>query len=195
MNTSRPTDRKCETVPDLLFLDTETLGLSPYAPIWELAALRRSEATGEETTLHLFVEHTDADRWMVSLPEQFRADYLNRYDADAAVPIQEAVDTLMEFAKGRPLLIGSNPGFDTERIRRQWLEPRGAREPWYYHLEDIASIVKGFLAARKALDFTMVKSDDMSRAIGVNPDDYDRHTAMGDVLWTRDQWDVVMRDV
>lgn len=188
-------------MPDLLFLDTETLGLDPYAPIWELAALRRAEATEEngwteeETTLHMFVQHADSDRWLTELPAQFRADYLNRYDADAAVPISEAVESLMDFAKGRPLMIGSNPGFDAERIRRQWLEPRGAREPWYYHLEDIASIVKGFLAARKALDFTMVKSDDMSRAIGINPDDYDRHTAMGDVLWTRDQWDVVMRDV
>ena len=188
-------------MPDLLFLDTETLGLDPYAPIWELAALRRTEATEdngwteEETTVQMLVQHTDAAKWMATLPEQFRADYVNRYDPDAAVPISEAVDTLMEFAKGRPLLIGSNPGFDSERIRRQWLEPIGVDAPWYYHLEDIASIVKGFLAARKWLDFTMVKSDDMSRAIGVNPDDYDRHTAMGDVLWTRDQWDVVMREV
>lgn len=189
------------TMPDLLFLDTETLGLDPYAPVWELAALRRAEATEEngwteeETTVQMLVQHTDAAKWLATLPEQFRADYVNRYDPDAAVPISEAVDTLMEFAKGRPLLIGSNPGFDSERIRRQWLEPIGVDAPWYYHLEDIASIVKGFLAARKALDFTMVKSDDMSRAIGVNPDDYDRHTAMGDVLWTRDQWDVVMREV
>lgn len=188
-------------MPDLLFLDTETLGLDPYAPIWELAALRRSEATEEngwsekETTLHLFVMHFDADRWLPSLPEQFRNDYAARYDESAAVTPYDAVDRLVEFATGRPLLIGSNPGFDAERIRRQWLEPRDVAEPWYYHLEDIASIVKGYLAARKALDFTMVKSDTMSKAIGVDPANYDRHTAMGDVLWTRDQWDVVMRDV
>ena len=188
-------------MPDLLFLDTETLGIDPYAPIWELAALRRTEATEEngwteeETTLHLFVKHSNADKWLYELPEQFRADYLSRYDDAEAVTTDEAVDTLLEFAAGRPLLIGSNPGFDAERIRRQWLEPRDVAEPWYYHLEDIASIVKGYLAARKALDFTMVKSDTMSKAIGVDPANYDRHTAMGDVLWTRDQWDVVMRDV
>lgn len=182
-------------MPDLLFLDTETLGIDPYAPIWELAALRRDETTVEETELHMLVQHTDADKWLAELPEQFRADYLTRYSADNAVTIDEAVERLVSFASGRPLLIGSNPGFDSERIRRQWLEQRGVSEPWYYHLEDIASIVKGYLAARKALDFTMVKSDTMSKAIGVDPDDYDRHTAMGDVLWTRDQWDVVMRDV
>lgn len=188
-------------MPDLLFLDTETLGLDPYAPIWELAAVRRREAAEEsgwsdndESSLHMFVEHDDAERWLTELPEQFREDYLRRYDADSAVPIGAAVDKLMEFAQGRPLLIGSNPGFDAERIRRQWLEPRGVEAPWYYHLEDIASIVKGFLAARKSLDFTMVKSDVMSKRLGVDPADYDRHTAMGDVLWTRDQWDVVMRD-
>jgi len=182
-------------MPDLLFLDTETLGVDPYAPIWELAALRRNEETWKETTLHLFVKHFNADKWLATLPEQFRADYLARYDESAAVTPYEAVDILVEFASGRPLMIGSNPGFDAERIRRQWLEPRGVAEPWYYHLEDITSVVKGYLAARKALDFTMVKSDAMSKSIGVDPANYDRHTAMGDVLWTRDQWDVVMRDL
>lgn len=39
--------------PDYVFLDTETLGLSPYAPIWELAAVRRDSQTGKETELRI----------------------------------------------------------------------------------------------------------------------------------------------
>ena len=30
------------------------------------------------------------------------------------------------------------------------------------------------------------ESDKLSAACGINPDDYARHTAMGDVLWCRD---------
>lgn len=182
-------------MPDLLFLDTETLGLDPYAPIWELAALRYSPETLEETTLHMFVTHDGADTWLAELPEAFREDYLARYDADTAVSPTDAADRLLEFSAGRPLLIGSNVGFDAERIRRQWTEPRGVDAPWYYHLEDITSMVKGYLAARGVYDPSMVKSDKVSEAIGVDPAQFPRHTAMGDVLWCRAQWDAVMRDV
>lgn len=34
-------------------------------------------------------------------------------------------------------------------------------------------------------------SEDVSRALGINPDDYDRHTAMGDVLWAMAIYDAV----
>jgi hypothetical protein len=38
-----------------------------------------------------------------------------------------------------------------------------------------------------------VKSDDLSRAVGVDPDDYYRHTALGDCRWMRDLYDAVTR--
>lgn len=42
-------------VSDIVFMDTETLGVHIDAPIWELAAIRR-RADGTETELHMFIQ-------------------------------------------------------------------------------------------------------------------------------------------
>lgn len=34
-----------------------------------------------------------------------------------------------------------------------------------------------------------IDSEEISRAMGVNPDDFERHSALGDVLWARAIWD------
>lgn len=36
-----------------------------------------------------------------------------------------------------------------------------------------------------------IDSEDISRAVGIEPDKYPRHTAMGDACWARDVWDAV----
>ena len=35
-------------------------------------------------------------------------------------------------------------------------------------------------------------SDGLSSAVGVDPEQFERHTAMGDVRWVMAQWDAVM---
>lgn len=177
-------------LPDLLFLDTETLGLDPYAPIWELAAVRRSVDTGAETELHLFVTH-DPKRWLDTLDDSFADDYRTRYDADAAVTPYEAAHLLAEFAHSTPILVGAVPSFDAERIARQWLEPLGIDRPWHYHLECVSTLVRGWLRGRGEQTPVKLSSDALARRIGVDPADYPRHTAMGDVRWTMAQWDAV----
>lgn len=95
------------------------------------------------------------------------------------------------FCHGKPTLIGANPAFDAERIARQWLEPLAVERPWHYHLMDIETIVIGYLKARDELPKGPWRSDQLSELIGVDPKDYPRHTAMGDVRWVMAQWDVV----
>lgn len=173
---------------DFVFLDTETLGLDPYAPIWELAAIRVSDEFGIETDrLHLFVEH-DRDPWLDDLPENFQHDYLKRYDPAKSVSWKDAAEALVNLMNGRPFMVGAVPSFDAERIARQWLEPLGIERPWHYHLMDIENVVLGWLTARMGVPHAPWKSDELSAAIGVNPADYPRHTAMGDVRWTMAQW-------
>lgn len=36
-----------------------------------------------------------------------------------------------------------------------------------------------------------IGSEEISRAVGVDPDKYPRHTAMGDACWARDVWDAI----
>lgn len=177
-------------MPDIVFLDTETLGLDPYAPIWELAAVRRNADTGEEHEMVVHVEHRP-ERWVVDFPEKFLADYRARYTPTDAITPYEAAHTLNAFCYGKPTLVGANPAFDTERIARQWLEPLGIDRPWHYHLMDIEAVAIGYLKAQGMLPPGPWKSDQLSALLGVSPDDYPRHTAMGDVNWVMAQWDTV----
>lgn len=73
-------------------------------------------------------------------------------------------------------------------FRHYLVEPQ-----WHYHPKDISSLVEGFLAAQGRLPDPPYKSDALSKALGIDPAEYARHTAMGDVLWTLAQWRHLMR--
>ncbi|MEH3142506.1 MAG: hypothetical protein PGN37_20505 [Mycobacterium kyogaense] len=171
---------------DIVFLDTETLGLHIDSPIWELAAIRRTP-DGNEAALHMFIQH-QPEPWISDprFPAEFVADYRNRYHPDDAARPLEAARMLEAFLSGRPHIIGAVPDFDTTRIRHQLLAPLGIGDLWHYHLIDVENVVAGYLAGRAALgDFDAAaaivgppwSSDDLSAAIDINPADYARHTA------------------
>lgn len=107
-------------------------------------------------------------------------------------------------------LAGAVVSFDEERLRRL-LHGHGVLHRWHYHLIDVEALAAGFLAGQfgacqefgnPATDGPTVeeartavppwKSDDLSRAVGVDPDDFDRHTALGDARWARAIYDAVM---
>lgn len=181
---------------DIVFADTETLGLDPHAPVWEFAAIRRDGDTGDEVSHHFFVWHDPDNRHLRTLPEEFAADYRARYTPDEALSPYEAAHRIAQVfertpGKPAPSLVGAVPSFDAERLARQYLEPLGIDRPWHYHLLDIENLVTGYLAAKGMLMSPPWKSDKLSAAIGVDPTEFDRHTAMGDVLWVRAQWDVL----
>ncbi|WP_243858127.1 hypothetical protein [Mycobacterium sp. DL440] len=201
---------------DIVFMDTETLGLDLDAPIWEFAAIRRRMNDPDEPSmfgddpwieeeLHLFIQH-DPDGWIEPFEEQvpdMAADYRERFDEGNAFSRQGAAHSIASFLGGRPLIVGAVPNFDTERISRQLLAPRGILDPWHYHLIDVENVVFGYLrsvrhedgAPRDQIDRLTtlpLSSDLLSAAVGVDPTKFPRHTAMGDVRWVRAQWDAVM---
>lgn len=202
---------------DVVFLDTETLGRYLDSPIWEVAAIRRDATTGEETQLHLFVQHVDPALapGYDELPESFKQDYAARYNAEVAVTPGVAAVRIYDFmaapADSKPVVIGRVPSFDTARIYHQLLAPTCMDEPWHYAFRDISDIVSGYLHGALAIatdvyaamgavppaevfdrtDGLPHSSDELSRAVSVNPDDYSRHSAMGDVHWVRAQYDAV----
>lgn len=189
---------------DLVFMDTETLGLDIAAPIWEFAAVRRHDS-GIEATLHLHIRH-HATPWLEGFPEEFAADYHARYSDRDSVSQLRAAELIAEFMHSRPHVVGAVPNFDTERISHQLLRPNRIPDPWHYHLIDIENIVAGYLVGvgkqavngglLPSLEMSLIgppwKSDDLSRAVGVDPEKFERHTAMGDVRWVMAQWDAVM---
>lgn len=182
---------------DIVFVDTETLGLNPDAPVWEFAAVRRTD-DGSEKEYHFFIDHYPLP-WVDSLPEQFANDYRARYSPEKALRQWDAV-TLIEEATRGAHVVGAVPNFDTERLQRMRLRVNSfdAREPWHYHLIDVENVVVGYirgLYAAKGEDMPILppySSDELSNAIGVDPTQFERHTAMGDVRWVMAQWDAVM---
>ena len=111
----------------IVFLDTETTGLSLDDDVWEFAAIRRED-------------------------------------------------------DGRETAHGFEPG-------------------WHYHLIDVENLAVGYLAGRgdnpapDAIGRHVSlpwDSNALSLAVGVDPDRFARHTAMGDVLWAKAIYDTVM---
>lgn len=190
----------------LVFMDTETTGLSLDDDIWEFAAIRR-EPDGTETELHLFIEH---DREKCSrLPEPFREDHYDRFRDHRAIARREAAQKIGHFfvrdaSVGKPHVVGAVPNFDTERLRLLIAHARWTQSIWHYHLIDVENLAVGYLAHEqnwpigKSIDDPSSviappwDSNELSRAVGVDPDQFERHTAMGDVRWAMAIYDAVM---
>lgn len=187
------------TVP-ICFLDTETTGLSLDDDIWEIAAIRR-EPDGQEARLHLFVEHDPAK--CARLPRSFHDDHRKRWveQETRAVTRVMAAAQVHAFTDGAHI-VGAVPNFDTERLGLM-ITAIGSRPLWHYHLIDVENLTVGYLAGLRAagggengreasLPSLPWSSDDLSLSLDINPDDYARHTAMGDVEWAAAIYDKVM---
>lgn len=109
-------------------------------------------------------------------------------DGDATYAVTSArhvADELAGLIDGT-LLWGSNVGaFDVPHLD-PWMRLHGSCGSPHYHSRDIVSWVGGWCAAKGIAPAPAdTKSDDWSRAAGVDPDQFERHTALGDCRWTR----------
>lgn len=171
----------------LVFMDTETTGLSLDDDIWEFAAIRREE-DGTETEHHLFIQH--AATKCVRLPESFYLDHRTRYNPFEAVRRGAAAEAIDQVFAGRPHVVGAVPNFDTERLAK--LLSRFALVPqWHYHLIDVENLAVGYLAAKGMHASLPWDSDELSRLMGVVVPEAERHTAMGDARWAKALYDKV----
>lgn len=182
----------------LAFMDTETLGLAHDAEVWDFACILR-DSSGREAEHQFFVEHDEAGA--AALPEPFREDHDRRYRPKVALRKAEAADAIRNLTWGRHI-VGAVPDFDTTRLAHL-MRTTGVGEPeWHYHLIDVENLAVGFLAgvcrlggasADEGRTFSWLTglpplpwdSEALSRAVGVNPGQFERHTAMGDARWAR----------
>ena len=189
----------------LVFMDTETTGLSIADDIWEFAAIRR-EPDGNETEFHIFIEHSRSK--CERLPTEFRDDHYSRYLDHLAYTRKQACELIASvFRNGEPHVVGAVPNFDTERIVRMVHEHYPAwKLGWHYHLIDVENLAVGYLFARYEANKRIYRelmpagpasialpwdSDELSKQIGVDPSQFERHTAMGDARWARAIYDAV----
>ncbi len=182
---------------DIVFLDTETLGLDPMAPIWEFAAIRVQPGFPVETR-EFTIQH-EPDGWLEKMAAsgdkgaQLAFDYRQRYNPAHALSEADAAKEIDEITAGAQV-VGCNPGFDLDSLRlTNLLEANGIEPNWHYHPDDISSMAKGWLSAAGRLPAPPWSSDQLSLALGVDPERYARHTAMGDCRWVQAQYAKIMR--
>lgn len=171
----------------LAFVDCETTGLdSDYHEPWEIAVITadwhpdRGVVVTEEALAHVQPDLAKAD------PTGLRVGryYERTKNISWAEPASVAFD-LAHTLDGRHF-IGAVPDFDARflnRFIRRW----GLVPTWHYHLIDVENLAAGKLGIAPPWD-----SDDLSRAVGVEPDEIDRHTALGDARWALAIFQAVM---
>lgn len=183
------------TAAPIVFLDIETTGLHPdLGQPWDVGLIDRY---GMEHEWRLPVDLGRADPISLKIGEY-------RKRTPSGTPTVPLADFASEFAAlcDGCHLAGAVVSFDEERLRRL-LRADGECESWHYHLVDVEALAAGYLlgkaerlaagtsqqagfaAAFRAVAAPPWDSGDLSRAVGVNPDAFDKHTGIGDARWAR----------
>jgi DNA polymerase III epsilon subunit-like protein len=193
-------------------VDLETTGLTAgYHDIWEIGVIELTPAGRVEHRWLIEPDLKCADRDSLDIGHFFERT-AGVQPGIAAVDLAQAPgpdmwsepsaisDVLCHLLRD-VTLICAGPTFDANFLDKFMLR-HGCRQRWHYRTRDIGSIVYGYLNACMALgvpgrDAALgvpaidASVDDFARALGLNPDGYDRHTALGDCRLVADMLDIV----
>jgi hypothetical protein len=111
---------------DLLFLDTETTGLSLDHDVWEVAY-----ALGDGPIHSHLLPHSlrNAD------PKALEVNGYRRRFPDGVGGQSSFADLRLREVFTGKTIVGANPAFDAYRLQRRWGEA-----PWHYRLVDVESM-------------------------------------------------------
>lgn len=187
----------------LAFVDVESTGLDPARnEVWEIGLILRDAEGEREFEWQLPVDLSRADSVALTIGR-----FYERRNPRSSLRTPSVLAG--EFARltHGTHLVGAVPSFDDAFLKRL-LRANGACPGWHYHLIDVEALAAGWLEGRWALaqqyPDTVQASDvvhrgappwnsnDLSRAVGVDPEDFDRHTALGDARWAKAIYDRVM---
>lgn len=153
----------------LLYLDTETTGLTLEHDIWEIAF-----AFDDGQVESMFVPHNPVNADPAALE-------LNGYWHRWVPPRNPHGDHHLRFLIGLlddPVtVVGANPSFDTYRLERRW-----GSAPWHYRLLDVEAYAMPYLRLDKPCSLNHVA--DALRSEG-HPIPIPDHTAARDVETVR----------
>lgn len=181
---------------DIAFVDTETLGLDPdYHPVWEVALIL------DDTEYVWQVEVTAREKALAHPIALEVARFAERYNVERdALPREQVARELWDLIPDRCHLVGAVISFDEERLRRM-LWHYGLPIPWHYHLVDVEALAAGWLAAGHDWSEGLPVGDkarppwdstELSLAVGVDPERFTRHSALGDARWAKAIYEAVM---
>jgi DNA polymerase III epsilon subunit-like protein len=183
----------------VVFLDTETTGVHLGRQIYEIAMVRREGDKPEVTrTLMLEVDISEADPTGLKIGGFYERHPLGRYlsgrstsnprESRLTLCTRQAAAELVARATHGAHLVGALPWFDTEKLA-ELLREHGLTPAWHYHLIDVESRCVGWQHAHGQDVPLPYRSDDLSRLVGVDPEQFKRHEALGDVQWAMALYD------
>jgi DNA polymerase III epsilon subunit-like protein len=195
------------------FINTETTGLDPDRhEIWEVGLIL-PDGTEREWQLPVDLSRADPMALNIGLFHERRAKSMGVAPGVLRNGVTTSTPSLAVFATDfvdltRGLhLVGAVVSFDTDRLWRL-LRANGQCPMWHYHVIDVEALAAGWLKGRQAIGALYPEtvrasdvigygrppwnSNDLSRAVGVNPEDFDRHTALGDARWAKAMYEAVM---
>ena len=193
-------------VTKLLFLDTETTGLNlDRCEIWEIGAIARTEAGDVEYCWQIRPTLVDAEPNGLRIGRYYERLHDDLHGAKpgtarrivhprgipgdgqtyAHVSAGEVTAELSRLLDGA-YLVGAVPWFD-ERFLQRFLRDNGQAATNHYHLVDCETLAAGRLGVAPPWDF-----DYLLAAFGLEYDEADRHTALGDARMARDLYDAVL---
>lgn len=153
-------------------MDIETTGLDPDRhEIWELAVVTVEDGPGQLERVWQFpVDLSRADPAALRVG-QFYARRLKIQLISKPRAAAAGVARLLDGAT----FAAANPTFDAGFIER-WLRANGQCGTWHYSLLDVKSMAAGKLGLAPPFGTTA----ELARLLGIDPDGFDRHTALGD---------------
>ncbi len=177
------------------FVDCETTGLDPDRhEVWEVGLIvpiviadeDDEEDEWEEHVWQLPVDLGKADQIALNIGR-----FHDRRTTETMLP------EFVRLTRGLHL-VGACVSFDADRLWRL-IRKAGECPMWHYHLIDVEALAAGWLLGAASTDEGLRevarppwKSTDLSQAVGVDPDGFDRHTALGDARWAKAIYEAVM---
>jgi len=185
-------------VTPICFVDIESDGVHPTRRPWEIAVIRRDDGGETEWSAFVEIDLSTADLFGLRIGRFYDRHPLGQalsgsepwFDAHGMRQL-EAARIVARMTHGAHLF-GAVPSFDTETLD-PLLRANGLVPAWHYHLADVETLAVGFLAGQGRVMRPPWDSDDLTRAIGVEPASEDeRHTALGDARWAMRIHDKIM---
>ena len=189
----------------IIFADCEVTHLDPQVGhIWELALIVRDPGEADREHLwHIRPDLKNADPNALRIGGYYERLCVQVRTMGGAMPFangreperETPLDT--ELAAGivaglldGAVLVGQNAQFDAAHLT-QFLRRNGQAYTAHYRPVCVTTMLAGLLAARGEYPAPPWKSADVARAVGVDPGDYDTHTALGDARLARAIYDAV----
>ncbi len=183
----------------IAFIDAETTGRDPRRHhAWEIGYILRSDGGDVERSFQVAVSLEDAE------PDALHVGrYYERVNWEVTSDSDRVMARELALALNGAFVVINNPVFDIPFVDA-FLTRNGFCNARYYHDADIKSLAAGYLHGKsKAWERAADRTDklaqiafpwstkELARELGVNPDAFESHTALGDCRLNRAIWDAV----